>query len=39
MAWNMILRMKYVEDFLEKELYFYYKFSIMIRFVEGLPIT
>lgn len=31
----MIMRMKHVEDFLEKEIYFYYK----TRFVEGLPIT
>ena len=39
MASNMILRMKYVEGFLKKEIYFYYKFSIMIIFVEELPIT
>ena len=39
MALNMIMRMKHVEDFLEKEIYFYYKFSMMTRFVEGLPIT
>ena len=39
MALNMILRMKYVEGFLKKEIYFYYKFGMMIIFVGELPIT